>query len=121
MAFNNNSKFELLRYGNNSHLKQRTKYFAPDGSEIEGKAYVKDLGVLMSNSGSFSEHINKNCKKQGICVLGFFGRLSQEPLLLWSLCGRLGPQLVCPAQCGQIRSLRRLKRILHEKLNYLKS
>ena len=78
MSFNNN-KFELLSYGINSEIKENSKYFAPDGSEIENKSLVKDLGVMMS-SGSFSEHINKTCKKLGICALGFLEHSFHIPL-----------------------------------------
>ena len=35
-SFNNN-KFELIRYGLNTLLKDSTHYFGPDGSEIESK------------------------------------------------------------------------------------
>ena len=40
MAFNI-SKFEVLRYGANSELKDETKYLAPDGSEIQSKCHLR--------------------------------------------------------------------------------
>ena len=57
MSFNN-SKFELIRYGLNMLLKDSTKYFGPDGSEIEIKPNAKDLGVIMSSNGSFAKHFH---------------------------------------------------------------
>ena len=66
MDFNNN-KFELLRYGANTELKANTYYLSSDGSVVANKAHVKDLGVTMSNDGTFSEHINRTCKKARGC------------------------------------------------------
>ena len=55
----NSSKFELLRYGRNQELKSTTSYTNNNKSEIEEKPIVKDLGVIMSNSGEFKDHIAK--------------------------------------------------------------
>ena len=43
----NNSKFEAVRYGLDTMLKETTKYLGPDGIEIEMRAHVNDLGVTM--------------------------------------------------------------------------
>ena len=43
--FFNNNKFELLHYGLNTELKDVTGYVSSDGSSIESKLHVKDLGV----------------------------------------------------------------------------
>ena len=56
-------KLELLRYGYNSTLKAESSCISPDGSIIPEKSHVKDLGVMMSNTGTFSEHINTVCQK----------------------------------------------------------
>jgi len=58
MAFNH-SKFELLRYGKNQDIKCATSYLRSDGEKIEEKAHVRDLGVTMSNTATFTKHINK--------------------------------------------------------------
>lgn len=53
----NDIKFELLRYGNNSTLKENTQYISNTGEQIESKSSTKDLGVTMSASADFTEHI----------------------------------------------------------------
>ena len=55
----NTSKFELLRYGNDQDLKNQTCYISNMETEITEKQTVKDLGILMSNSGEFKDHISK--------------------------------------------------------------
>ena len=60
MLFNGN-KFEILRYGRNEDLKD---YFTPNFEDIiEEKDCLRDLGILMSNTASFSNHVNLVCKK----------------------------------------------------------
>ena len=63
MAFNS-SKFEVLRYGSNTALKESTNYLTP-GCEaiIEEKENLRDLGIIMSNDASFSSHVEHVCKK----------------------------------------------------------
>ena len=51
----NTSKFELLRYGNDQDLKNQTCYISNMETEITEKQTVKDLGILMSNSGEFKD------------------------------------------------------------------
>jgi len=55
----NATKFELLRYGNDSCLKDQTTYSSNTNQIIEEKSTVKDLGVSMSATADFKEHINK--------------------------------------------------------------
>ena len=55
----NSSKFELLRYGHNKDLKEATSYVSNANTPIEEKAMTKDLGVIMSNTGDFKDHISK--------------------------------------------------------------
>ena len=58
MVFNS-EKFQLVRYGLNEQLKQSTKYLDSAGSEIVAVDTAKDLGVLMSSSGTFDIHTRK--------------------------------------------------------------
>ena len=58
MTFND-TKFEMLRYGRNTELKESTSYVSNTGSPIQPKASLKDLGVTMSSSGDFKDHIEK--------------------------------------------------------------
>ena len=54
----NTDKFELLRYGQNQFLKDYI-YVTQNGLPIQQKSVVRDLGVMMSDTGQFSDHINK--------------------------------------------------------------
>ena len=47
----NGKKFQVLRYGKNTELKDSTTYFTENTSEIvEREESLRDLGVLMSES-----------------------------------------------------------------------
>ena len=59
----NDTKFELLRYGSNTEIKNETHYTSPSGDKIEEKAFVKDLGVLMSNDCLFKDQIESTIEK----------------------------------------------------------
>ena len=49
MKFNTN-KFKLLRYGKEQEIKSTTTYKSYDGSNIDDKEQVRDLGLMMSNA-----------------------------------------------------------------------
>ena len=53
----NADKFECLRYGPNEAIKSDSTYYSNVGTEIKAKQTVKDLGVKMSSSADFSDHI----------------------------------------------------------------
>ncbi len=53
----NASKFELLRYGNDQHLKKITSYTTAAGDEIKEETHVRDLGITMNNKATFKQHI----------------------------------------------------------------
>ena len=55
----NTSKFDLLRYGSNQDLKNQTHYLSNLDTVIEEKTNVKDLGIVMTNTGEFKDHIGK--------------------------------------------------------------
>ena len=64
----NEGKFELLKYGRNQELKSDSKYTSASGQPILEKTNVKDLGITMSNTASFEEHIDKLItKSRQIC------------------------------------------------------
>ena len=113
MSFNV-TKFEVLRYGANSELKEETNYLAPDGSKIQSKSHLTDLGVIMSACGSFPEHINKTCKKaRDMCSWILRTFKSRSPLLMVSLWKAMVQpildycsQLWCPIQPGPNQTAR---------------
>ena len=57
MVFNG-SKFDCMKYGQNSKLKSSSHYINPDYTDcIEDKDTVRDLGILLSTDGSYNDHI----------------------------------------------------------------
>jgi hypothetical protein len=60
----NSTKFQVIRYGRNTELKENTEYFTGDFEEIiERFCSLRDLGVQMSEDANFTEHIDNICKK----------------------------------------------------------
>ena len=57
----NDDKFELMRYGTDTEIKNQTCYKGPDKSLIKEKQSVKDLGVYMSTDLTFGTYIDKIC------------------------------------------------------------
>ena len=123
MSFNEN-KFELLRYGLNHQIKTDTKYYGPDGSKIPEKTHVKDLGVQMSNTATFSEHINKVCEKaRDMCSWILRTFRSRSPTLMTTTWKSLVQpildycsQLWCPTQPGQIKQIEEIQKCFTRKI-----
>ena len=61
MKFNAN-KFELLRYGKEQKIKSATTYKSYDESNIDDKEQVRDLGIMMCNTATFTLHIRNIVK-----------------------------------------------------------
>ena len=60
----NKGKFLVLRYGENEALKNETEYFSGEYDEIiERKESLRDLGVQLTDDGTFGEQIERVCKK----------------------------------------------------------
>ena len=84
MKFNAN-KFQLLRYGKEQEIKSATTYIYDD-SNIDDKEQVRDLGIIMSNTATFTLHIRNIVKKardKMVCVFRVFQ--SQERSLMLTL------------------------------------
>ena len=80
----NSLKFEVLRYGRNSELKDSTSYVSPEWEVIEEKSSLRDLGVTMSADTTFTEHINKiieSAKRMSSWVLRTFNTRDRIPML----------------------------------------
>ena len=56
MKFDAN-KFELLRYAKEQEIKFTKTYKSYDNSNIGDKELVRDLGIMMSNTATFTLHI----------------------------------------------------------------
>ena len=114
----NSDKFELLRYHHNSSTQIEASYTADNGSPIEEKEALKDLGVIMSSNGSFShyimEKVTKMKSKIGWVLRTFRTRELRPMLTLWKqlilsdhdYCS----QLWSPVKVGDIQSLEMLQR-----------
>ena len=60
----NGLKFQLMRYGDNKSIKEDTLYFTDNMNNIiERYETLKDLGVIMNESGTWMEHLNHVNKK----------------------------------------------------------
>ena len=60
----NGKKFQVVRYGRNQDLKNETSYFTPEMEEIiERFTSLRDLGIILNEDGTFTDHIDHVCKK----------------------------------------------------------
>ena len=60
----NGGNFELRRFGQNTELQENGVYFTPNQEDIiEEKESLRDLGVIISNDMTFSNHVDKVCSK----------------------------------------------------------
>ena len=58
----NANKFELLPYGKEQDIKSATIKKSYDDSNIDDKDEVRDLGIMMSNTATFTLHIRNVVK-----------------------------------------------------------
>ena len=84
----NSKKFEVMRYGRNQILKESTVYLTPKYEDIiEEKETLRDLGIIMSNDASFSNHVDFVCskvrQKSGWVLRTFRNRQSWFLKLMW--------------------------------------
>ena len=123
MQFNEN-KFELLWYGKNQDIKDSTSYFGPNSRKIEQTQCVKDLGIKMSDTLSFTDHIetvcNKVWKKCWWIIRTFHARDMHTMKTLW--CSIVQPhidycsQLWTPHRVGDIQKIESLFRSFSSKI-----
>ena len=73
----NAKKFELLRYGKEQEIKSATTYKSYDDSIIDGQEQVRDLGITMINTATFTLHI-KNIVKRARNKMGWVLRVFQS-------------------------------------------
>ena len=83
----NDDKFECVRYGYNEQIKSSTRYSSISGTNIKVKSNVRDLGVTVSNTAVFTEHISKTATttslKCGWILRTFRSRSPLVMLTLW--------------------------------------
>ena len=120
----NFQKFECLRYGNNNEIKDSTCYTTQTGDSIRAVEHVKDLGIAMSSSGTFKEHI-KNVTDAAINLCGWtlrtFKTRQRIPMLtLWKSLIRSKLEYCCqlwsPTQTGEIQNIEQVQRSFIRKI-----
>ena len=59
----NGKKFQVMRYGADEDLKNRTTYFTENMEDIiQQFSSLRDLGIIMSDNGKFDDHVDKVVK-----------------------------------------------------------
>ena len=118
LPFNCN-KFTLIQYKTkNTQILPDYHYNAPDGNIIEKEDNVKDLGIIMSSSLSFKDHISyivSKCKQlTGWILRTFKSRDKLTMLTLWKslVLSRLDycSQLWSPVKIGEMQEIEGLQR-----------
>ena len=113
MAFNG-SKFQCLKYGSREAIKN--EYFYGSGNfdnVIEDVTSTRDLGIIMSSSGDFTEQVNqivKRAKKRAGWIHRSFLKNDREFLKrMWKTYIQsmidFGSQVWCPVDPTNIRNL----------------
>jgi len=134
----NSLKFELLRYGRNQELKEKTCYVTPEWELIEEEHNVKDLGITLSGDCSFKKHINniiESAKRMSSWILRTFDTRDKTPMLtlykslvrplleysspLWSPISKGDIQKLEEVQQSFIRKIRGVSRDYHTALKQL--
>ena len=116
----NSDKFELMRYTTKAskEIQSETSYLSNDGSTIQEKEHVRDLGVTMSNDATFTNHINDRCelvKSKVAWILRTFKSRHRTPMMtLWKtlvICHLdYCSQLWSPSTTGTIQCLELLQK-----------
>jgi len=123
----NEKKFELLRYGKNQDIKEATNYIGPLKNQIQEKQSVRDLGIMINNTMTFTDHITKVCNKaKQICgwIQRTFKTRDKEIMrTLWN--SLVQPhldycsQLWAPHKIGEIQKLEAIQRQYTSKIPVL--
>ena len=124
MLFNSN-KFEMMRYGSNEELKISTNYLTPDCEDfIEIKESLRDLGVMMNDKGTFTNHIKHVCskvkQKSSWILRTFQTRDSQFMKFMWKtlIQGHIDycSQLYLPTQTSDLQQIENLQKCYTKKI-----
>ena len=121
----NSLKFEALRYGADDALKIFTNYLSSSGSIIDQKHSVRDLGVMMNDDGTFTDHINHIVDKANATTSSILRSFkSRDPVLMITLWKTLVlpqieycSQLWCPTKKGDISRIEILQRNYTRKIH----
>ena len=121
----NGKKFEVLRYGNNKSIKESTSYFTPNFEDIiEEKETLRDLGIIMSNDGAFSSHVEFVCgkvkQKSSWILRTFQARNTWFMKFMWKTLVQCHidycSQLYLPGKPADLERLENLQRLYTKKI-----
>ena len=120
----NSTKFECVRYGRITELRESTHYTSKDGSPIIEVDHLKDLGVTMSRDGTFSRHIimtTETAKQMcGWILRTFLTRETVPMLTLWKCLIRSKLEYCCqlwnPSRKGDIQMVEQVQRNFIRKI-----
>lgn len=124
----NNGKFELLQYSTSSEIGGEWEYRGPSGERIGRVECTRDLGVIMTDTGDFDQHIERvvtrSKRKIGWIWRTFRTRKVEQMLTLYK--SLILPtleyccQLWCPSTVGMIQSLEAVQRTFTARLSGMK-
>jgi hypothetical protein len=113
----NGAKFQLLRHGRDEALKEATHYLDNTGLIIQDSTCVKDLGVVLSSCGTFTDHINHTVQQatrmSGWVLRTFYTREKLPMLTLYKslilsrvdYCSALWNPSGSKAQCAKLENV----------------
>ena len=121
----NSKKFECMRYGPRKDIKVSTQYTSDNGSPIKEVDHVRDLGITLSNDGTYSKHIQNitgTARSQCAWILRTFATRDKVPMLtLWKSLIRSKLEYCCqlwsPSRKGDIQSLEQVQRNFFRKIH----
>ena len=117
----NGAKFQLMRYGKDKDLKDNTCYFTRGMEDVINQFdTLRDLGIILSDDGKFSKHVEKVVKqvrtKVGWMLRTFYTRRTDILKQLWkSLCQchvDYCSQLFMPA--GQSQDMMKIEKLFYD-------
>ena len=120
----NDKKFESIYYHPNRRDYAEQNYRAVDGTSIEQKSSVRDLGIMMSNDATFKENIETMVKRgkrmAGWALRTFQTRDKNVMLTLFKALIRpfieYGCQVWSPHNIGEITKLENVQRAFTRKI-----
>ena len=121
----NAKKFELMRYGPSNEVKNMSSYTTMTGEHIQEVEHTRDLGVIMSSSGTFKKHIQNTVLSAnmmcGWVLRTFKTRHRTLMMTLWKSLVRSKMDYCCqlwsPNLTGDIQAIEQVQRSYVRKIS----
>ena len=126
----NGKKFQVVRYGPNKDIKDETTYFTENTKEvIERFETLRDLGVILSDTGKFEDHVEhvekKVRQKIGWVLRTFYCRRPEFMKTLWKTLILphidYASQLWMPIKSMQIQKVEKLQKDFLRRIPMLRT